>query len=211
VNRFTAPLPRPRLVFEYQAFLDLRALAALQGNNEINGYGWITRENPGTYLCTEIVFLDQEVTSGHARTAYGELGAYINGAIRQGRNPAGLRLQWHSHGGGPAYVSPTDEAYINGERAEYLVTLVVNAEGDWYCRLDLYNPRLAVEMPIEVRLRFNPERVDELRTQVQGQVMLPSRRLIGKDRLVSSPADGPVPDYLDLPVPLVLAHLPGRI
>lgn len=62
----------------------------------------------------------------------------ISEYLVQGKDPASLRVWWHSHGETEVYWSPTDEETISTFPGEYLISIVGNRRGQFLCRLDSF-------------------------------------------------------------------------
>jgi hypothetical protein len=178
-----AGLPHPNVFITLGAWQELMAYTQ-RSPEEINGYGWVERVG-NDFVIYEVFILDQEVSAAHATSPGKALSRYMYEAIKAGRNPAGLRFQWHSHALGSAYASCVDEAYIEGDPGQYFITMVVNHRGDRYCRLDLYRPfRWAGEMSVNLLIPPLPvERQGHIIQEITAKVRHRVDRLLRRPRL----------------------------
>lgn len=79
-----------------------------------------------------------------------------------------LRFRWHSHAHGQVFWSSRDEQDIDSWDGPWVVNLVVNAEGKYLARLDIFDPLRLHECPIEIVLTTEDD--DHERTTCQQEI-----------------------------------------
>jgi hypothetical protein len=108
--------------------------------SEIGGLGEVRPEGEGL-LVTELFLLDQRVSASETELQPEALLCLLHRCLEEGRDPAALRLWWHSHAEHGVEWSDTDEATIRGFGGDSLVSLVTNKAGDLLCRYDTWRPQ----------------------------------------------------------------------
>jgi hypothetical protein len=152
------------LRFSAETYARLRLYVELCPS-EIGGLGELRPEGEGL-LVTELFLLDQRVSASETELQPEALLRLLHRCLEEGRDPAALRLWWHSHGEHGVEWSDTDEATIRGFGGDSLVSLVTNKAGDLLCRYDTWGPQrstidgIAVVRPDEP---LGPDRVAALR------------------------------------------------
>ncbi|MDO8558088.1 MAG: hypothetical protein Q7S09_02785 [bacterium] len=152
----------PRAVITLEALQKIKCYVDLMPL-EINGFGIVEVEGSTLYITNPFI-LDQRVSGGHAETDSMAYNCLVSRMIREGKDPSHIRLQWHSHVSMPAYFSHTDLGTIADYEGYYdwMVSLVLNKQGDYRCRLDVYRPlRIALALPLFVRMNVADETLTE--------------------------------------------------
>lgn len=141
------------LRFTPEAYARLRLYVELCPS-EIGGLGEVRPEGDGL-LVTELFLLDQWVSPSETELDPEAVLRLLRRCLEEGRDPAALRLWWHSHAEHEVEWSETDEATIRGFGADSLIALVTNKAGDLLCRCDTGLPErrtmngIPVELPVE--------------------------------------------------------------
>ena len=144
------PSPVPAaLRFTPEAYARLRLYVELCPS-EIGGLGEVRQEGDAL-LVTELFLLDQWVSPSETELDPEAVLRLLHRCLEEGRDPAALRLWWHSHAEHEVEWSETDEATIRGFGAESLIALVTNKAGDLLCRCDTWVPerRTVDGIPVE--------------------------------------------------------------
>ncbi|MCI0371608.1 MAG: hypothetical protein L0214_09535 [candidate division NC10 bacterium] len=123
--------------------------------SEIGGLGEVRPEGEGL-LVTDLILLDQCVSPSETELQPEAVLRLLHRCLEEGRDPAALRLWWHSHAEHEVEWSDTDEATIRGFGADSLVSLVTNKEGDLLCRCDTWVPRRSTVDRIPVQRPDEP-------------------------------------------------------
>lgn len=139
-----------------EVFITLKAIKKIecfvrQAPGEVNGLG-IVEERGNDLIVIDAFTLPEEVSPGSAdyTDAFND---FLTDFAVNGGDPAKLRFQWHSHGNIPAFFSPEDLETIENCLGDYRISLVVNKEKQYLCRLDIFKPlRLTFFMPLRVIL-----------------------------------------------------------
>jgi hypothetical protein len=121
-------------------------------NGEVSGLGLVNRvevlEKDGedrishiSYIIEE-VFLPAEQDNGSSTTEIDEKVTHelIQELVKQGKDVEKLKLHWHSHATMNVFHSGTDkENYNLQHNGSWLVSLVMNKDGDFLGRIDIYD------------------------------------------------------------------------
>jgi hypothetical protein len=105
--------------------------------SEIGGLGEVRPDGEGL-LVTELFLPDQRVSASETELQPEALLRLLHRCLEEGRDPAALRLWWHSHAEHGVEWSDTDEATIANFGSDSLVSLVTNKAGDLLCRSDTW-------------------------------------------------------------------------
>jgi len=152
-----------------RVFIALEAMKKIQCFNhlvsgEITGLGTVEKRG-NDFLITDAFILKQKVSAGSA-----ELDPLaLNQFVGKHSDPSKLKFQWHSHGSSSTFFSSTDKDTMKGLFSDFMISLVMNKEGEYRCRLDLYKPfyvglgvPLLVVLPIEEELQnYCYEEIDQ--------------------------------------------------
>lgn len=144
--------PLPTLVFSPQAAEKLRLYVDLCPY-EISGLGEV-EILPDRFLVRDLHLLKQRCYHAYTELLPDDLARFLIAFVEQGKDPAILKLWWHSHGEMELFWSPIDDYTARGFQNDYMLSLVTNKAGEQRCRLDLYQPlkltidRLPVIIPI---------------------------------------------------------------
>jgi hypothetical protein len=108
--------------------------------SEIGGLGEVHADGDG-FLVTELFLLQQSVSAAETELQPEAVLDFLGRCLAEGRDPALLRLWWHSHAEHEVEWSETDEATIEGFGADALISVVTNKAGDLVCRYDRRGPQ----------------------------------------------------------------------
>lgn len=126
---------------------------------EISGLG-TAHQQGRDFIIDDVFLLKQECTAGSTDIDDEAAAQFLCEAIRDGHDPATLRVWWHSHASFGCFWSTTDEGTIDVlSGGAWLISIVGNHAGQYRGRLDIYDPmRLTLdELPLHVVL---PESAD---------------------------------------------------
>ena len=153
------------LRFTAEAYARLRLYVELCPS-EIGGLGEVRPDGEGL-LVTDLFLLDQRVSPSETELQPEAVLRLLSRCLEEGRDPAALRLWWHSHAEHEVEWSATDEATIQGFGADSLVSLVANKAGDLLCRWDTWDP--------------GPDTVDRIPVMRPEELLLPSKATALRD------------------------------
>jgi hypothetical protein len=108
--------------------------------SEIGGLGEVRADGDGLTV-TDLFLLEQSVSAAETELQPEAILGFLDRCLVEGRDPAALRLWWHSHAEHDVEWSETDEATIEGFGADSLISVVTNRAGDLLCRHDVREPR----------------------------------------------------------------------
>ncbi len=146
--------PPAFLRFTTETYARLRLYVELCPS-EIGGLGEVLAEGDDL-LVTGLALLDQRVSSAETELEPEAVLRLLHQCVAEGRDPAALRLWWHSHAEGEVEWSKTDEATIERFGADSLVSLVTNKAGDLLCRWDTWRPERTTVDGIAVLIPEEP-------------------------------------------------------
>ena len=107
---------------------------------EVSGLGTVepSRED---LLVTNLFLIRQRASDSDTELDPQAVAEYLLQTVREGKDPAALRVWWHSHAEADVTWSDTDERTIAGLQIEQLVSIVGNKRHQFRCRLDHFSPR----------------------------------------------------------------------
>ncbi len=178
-NRPDPRVVAPTLYIMLEAWLQLQRYVRESEPNEINGFGLIEFYEGDFYLrkAADVLILEQEVSPGSADNTGSAYAKLFYRVSEEGRGE-NLRLQWHSHVRGGAYMSATDMANIanlGASGAHWMVGVVMNVYGQVEARLDVFQG-FRIGTPIDVAVIVDADwdadeavrrQIDELVTVVE--------------------------------------------
>lgn len=149
---------------------------------EISGLG-VVEPSGDQFIVTDVFILPQRVTASDTELNPEHLCDFLSHYIAQGRDPASLRVWWHSHGENDLYWSVTDHDTIEAFPGEYIISIVGNKKGEFLCRLDVSSPsREAFEglnlVPLEEQRMESPYDLETLRQTIQREIREMVKRVL---------------------------------
>lgn len=142
---------------------------ARQCDVEINGFGLIDYDPiTGVIRLSGAFITKQDASMYGVEIDDADLHRHMYTLSQEGISASRVKFQWHSHVDMPTYFSDVDTANIDRWSGDLLVSLVVNKQGSWKCRVDLYKPlRLSFDVKLEVEL---PAAGEVLQAQVSADM-----------------------------------------
>jgi hypothetical protein len=107
---------------------------------EVGGLASVVQQSPVEFLMTDCFLIRQRATDVDNELDPAATSIFLLDYVHTGRDPAELRLWWHSHGRESVFWSTDDERTIDHFGGEWLVSLVGNQRGKFLARLDRYEP-----------------------------------------------------------------------
>ena len=92
------------------------------------------------FVVTDLSLIPQKVTPSETELDPQHLCEFLSQCLVQGKDPASLRVWWHSHGEIEVHWSRTDQETIRAFPGDYLISIVGNKWGQFLCRLDTFSP-----------------------------------------------------------------------
>jgi hypothetical protein len=132
-------LPDRRLSFVPDVWRKL-VLFTTQCPVEISGLG-IVEADGENFRMTELHLVTQDVTDIQTRLDGEEVSLLVSRLVDEGRDPAALRLWWHSHAREEVFWSGEDEETISYFQNDWMISLETNHRLRTLSRLDHYDPR----------------------------------------------------------------------
>ncbi len=162
--------PPARIFIATQAFRRLKFYIDLCPF-EVGGLGTVEPIGPDL-LVTDIFLIRQRASDTDTELDPEAVAERLLHILQEGRDPAALRLWWHSHAEGQIYWSETDEQTIEALRIDQLVSIVGNRRMGFACRLDQFSPkRLTLEnLPLLPLRDEAPEDEELLRRQILAEL-----------------------------------------
>lgn len=150
----------PIVCFSNEAIRKLRLYVTLCPF-EISGLGEV-EPLPHGFLVQDLFLLKQKCYHSYTELLPEDMARFLISMVTCGRDPARLKLWWHSHSRMDVFWSPIDDYTAKGFQNDYMVSLVTNVAGDYLCRLDLYQPlKLTVDkLPVMLPARSDAEEPD---------------------------------------------------
>jgi hypothetical protein len=155
----------PRILIAPQAFRRLKLYIDLCPF-EVGGLGTVEARGDEV-LVSDIVLIRQRASNSDTELDPQAVADHLLGIIEEGKDPASLRLWWHSHAEADIGWSQTDEKTIEALRIEQLVSIVGNKRHDFTCRMDRFSPeRVTLDGLPLVPADEEPSVDDPIRQQV---------------------------------------------
>lgn len=123
-------------------------------------------------LVTDLFLIRQRATDSDTELDPQAVAEHLLQTVREGKDPAAIRLWWHSHAAADVTWSDTDERTIAGLRIEQLVSIIGNKRHQFRCRLDRFSPqRLTVDgLPLLPAPDGQPPNEGALRHQILAEL-----------------------------------------
>jgi len=173
IDRVNPPLPL--FILSPQAAEKLQLYASLCPF-EISGLGEI-EILPSGFLVRNLFLLKQRCYYTYTELLPDYLARFLISFVERGRDPAKLKLWWHSHADMDVFWSPIDDYTAKGFQNDYMLSLVTNKAGEHLCRLDIYQPlkltidRLPVAMPPQSHVEERETR-DLILKEISEQIII---------------------------------------
>ena len=145
--------------------------------DEIGGFG-IVEQVGSDYRLDDLLLVRQEVSALATHFRGQSVSSLIEEMVAQDRDPAALRLWWHSHAREAPFWSGEDERTISNFRNDGMLSLVSNHEMRLLARMDHYVPRatawVRIGRPSDVP-EATPDEVGEALADIETAVGAASR------------------------------------
>lgn len=129
----------------------IHAYARAASPNEVTGIGLMEIMDTGALRVTRLFLPRQRTSPGLCDFADGELNRILFEVMQE--DPAQTKMlcfRWHSHAEGVVFWSPRDEEDIRAWKGAWVANLVVNTQGDYLARLDVFNPLKLENLPLKI-------------------------------------------------------------
>lgn len=136
---------------------------------EISGLGTIERSG-NNLIVTDVFLLKQECGPATTDLDSEAISDFLLDRVMKDQDTGNIKLWWHSHASMAVFWSTTDDKTAEGFGGDWMVSLVGNRNGDWLCRIDLYEPfPLMIDRVLVRRL---PEINDVLDAEIKAEIAL---------------------------------------
>ena len=158
------------LVFDRVPWQQLWAWVDLAAPKEVSGFGVVHVDTKDSALLrvTELCLPKQVSSAGDTTIEGAACSAEQYRLIQEGRDNDAERmlLWWHSHGSMKPFWSGQDESAIRAiEGDPYLISLVVNSDREYECRLDIWKPiRATFDTFVGMDLGLRPDEDEKVRS-----------------------------------------------
>ncbi|MDZ4338927.1 MAG: hypothetical protein U1B94_01765 [candidate division NC10 bacterium] len=152
---------------------------------EIGGLGEVELRGD-RFIVTDLFLIAQRGTPSETELDAQEIASFLAERLAQGRDPALIRVWWHSHADADVHWSLTDQKTIKGFLGDYLISIVGNKRGEFLCRLDTPAPasQTIEDLPLiplgEPAVADGPE-LGRLRRAILGEIREKVRILLPVD------------------------------
>lgn len=161
----------------YDAYRKLRIWTDF-ARGEVSGLGTVEeiRDNGGkltAYLITDIDLIKQKSTTVETALDEQAVNEYLYRLVTEGKDPAKIKLWWHSHGNIDVFWSNTDSENIERlANSGYLISLLTNKAEKLLCRIDVYQPFQITLDQVDVNLNLfeEDELLDECEKEFRSKV-----------------------------------------
>lgn len=135
-------------------------------DTEISGLG-LVRQVGRDFLVEDIFLLRQK--SNLSKTIL-DKDAIAELMMSLGPNISFLRVWWHSHGDGEVFWSPTDNGQIRDFGSGWIISIVGNTRNQFLARIDTFDPRLTIHMPVMFLNDLTEDEMEVLRREIADKV-----------------------------------------
>jgi len=144
--------------------------------DEITGFGLAEIIKDGNaVLITDIFIISQKVSSASAEIKPRDIADFLEEFIKEGKNPANIRVWWHSHpfSHHPHYsgIDETTMKTINSN-VDWFVYILGGGDGEYNVRVDILRPfKLSLEnLSLEIFVPISEEMRSVLEKEVREKV-----------------------------------------
>lgn len=194
----TLALP-PREIRIRRPALDKLLLYAARCPVEIGGLGMVAEEAGGLTIA-DVFLLPQRVSAWDTELDPEALLDLLGRLVAEGRDVAGVRLWWHSHGDMDLVWSETDAATIANLPGDFWVALLANRRGEILCRLDAFTPRRRTwDLPLVEVLDGDGSDLETLQASIDREIeekvraCAVTQEVIGGEIVAPAASEYPVP------------------
>jgi len=158
----------PALCFTPPAWLKLQLVADL-APGEVGGFG-ILEVGEHRMTVQDVLLPTQICSAVSTELDPAGIASLLAELVDDGEDVGLLRLWWHSHSDGTAFMSHKDRKTLSEAfpQADFMVGLVINRKGETFASLYCYRPLALVAEPLEVILSGPDGR--DLREDVRAEV-----------------------------------------
>ena len=152
---------------------------------EIGGLGEVELRGD-RFIVTDLFLIAQWGTPSETELDPQHISSFLAERLAQGKDPALIRVWWHSHAEADVHWSLTDQKTIKGFLGDYLISIVGNKRGEFLCRLDTPAPapQTIEDLPLiplgEPAVADGPE-LGRLRRAILGEIREKVRILLPVD------------------------------
>lgn len=152
---------------------------------EIGGLGEVELRGD-RLIVTDLFLIAQWGTPSETELDPQHISSFLSQCLAQGRDPALIRVWWHSHAEADVHWSLTDQNTIKSFLGDYLISIVGNKRGEFLCRLDTPAPapQTIEDLPLiplgEPAVADGPE-LGRLRRAILGEIREKVRILLPVD------------------------------
>ncbi|MGB2761947.1 MAG: hypothetical protein WBC21_00155 [Minisyncoccales bacterium] len=168
--------PRAFILPEAKQKMDMYIQIA---EGEISGLGK-ARQLGRDFLAEEVFIFEQDSDFSTTELDSQAVSKWLTELVRQGKNPAEIKLWWHSHDR-DVFWSQKDNRTIDGFANKWMLSIVGNKRGDYLIRLDLYEPiRLTIDgLSLEIYYPENKTLKEEIEKEIKAKVKIRIPELVG--------------------------------
>lgn len=154
-----------KIIFEREVYNRMMGFTKL-ADTEVAGIARVEPRRDNIYVDNIYVYdlrllKNQKVTNGNVNIDVDEVGKFISSL----QNPHEFKFLWHSHCNMGAFLSGTDEQFIEKFllTGDFLISCVTNKKEDILIRLDakIAGIRLSVELDYEIEEDINYNELDK--------------------------------------------------
>lgn len=177
---------RNYIVFEHKAWHKLQKYTEF-AKGEISGIG-IVEALPTFFYVPEVYLFKQVSSATHTSIDQEDYMKFTSKMMKEDKPLEKLKLWWHTHGDMATFWSPTDEANIQDfdwEKPEdnWVLSIVLNKQGDYKTRLDLFSPLRLTIHDLKVVVRpFDYGNLDQLLEHEVHEKVSERRQIVKKNK-----------------------------
>jgi len=140
---------------------------------EIDGRGYVY-PNENILNIKDVFILPQKTGLGYVDEEEGAIHKYVAENIRNGFDFDKMNFQWHSHPD-EVYFSSKDRSSARkwGKTMNFVLSLIVNKEFEYVCRLDVFKPvPLSIQIPLIVTHKISDKTMQFCQSEIAEKVTI---------------------------------------
>lgn len=141
-------------------------------DDEITGLGTVEELGKGKFLINSMYLFDQKVSKARCEaTGPGALIELCERMEKDGKNPANMKVWWHSHNSmGVTPSGQDDETGRNFCSNGFLISLISNHKGDLYSKMNIFKPLDMIIDNIPVH-RIDPKHSEQFIADCKAEIV----------------------------------------
>lgn len=158
----------PRIFIHWRDWRKMLKYTQKAAPNEIMGLGKIKRIDDDFYV-SDIFIIKHDSFSPDGVNITESAAQFVYELVQKNESPADYKFCWHSHIDSPTAWSSIDEETATNFNNEYMISLVLNVDGDYALRFDMFKPvKMTIyNLPLKIILPDNKKLDEEVAKEIE--------------------------------------------